>query len=106
MKVLLILLALGLTRVYGFRTIIDKDGVPLCVCPRIYSPVCASNGKTYGNDCLVRCESDQLQSRGLRSLRILRHEACEEDPLLNKLGEIINEDDLEREIIGQNPIEY
>merc|ERR1719481_2158968 len=44
------------------------------VCPRIYAPVCASDGKTYYNECLMHvaaCESGQ-------NLIIVKQGACDE----------------------------
>ena len=49
-------------------------GVPQCVCPdlcpRVASPICGSDGRTYENDCAMRRESCKfaktitLRSRG------------------------------------------
>jgi hypothetical protein len=38
-----------------------------CACPRVYAPVTATNGKTYGNSCEARCDGavvEQMKPRG------------------------------------------
>lgn len=42
-----------------------------CVCNRIYSPLCASDGKTYSNDCELDCAQKKNPS-----LCITSYKAC------------------------------
>lgn len=51
-----------------------SDEAPSCFCPRLYSPVCASNGRTYPN----RCEFECVQ-KVERSLRVIHTGTCEEE---------------------------
>lgn len=51
----------------------EDDDSPKCFCPRMYDPVCASNGRTYAN----RCEFDCVQ-KVQRSLRVLHRGSCDE----------------------------
>lgn len=37
-----------------------------CVCPRIYDPVCASNGRTFGNRCEFECVQKTRDGAGLK----------------------------------------
>lgn len=35
-----------------------------CVCIQIYKPVCGCDGKTYGNDCVAKCEGVRTWTEG------------------------------------------
>lgn len=59
----------------------SPDGIPVCVCTRIYLPVCASNDQTYGNQCEMECESSKLLTRGLEKLRVLKEGSCDNEDL-------------------------
>ncbi|KAM3957942.1 agaphelin-like [Aphomia sociella] len=45
-----------------------------CACPKIYTPVCASNGKTYNSICEFRCDLKQLGSGA--EIHIVRNGRC------------------------------
>lgn len=50
---------------------------PVCVCGRIYRPVCASDGhanRTYDNECLLECEQ-----RSSKRLKMLHEGVCHSD---------------------------
>uniref|UniRef100_A0A336ML68 CSON013823 protein n=1 Tax=Culicoides sonorensis TaxID=179676 RepID=A0A336ML68_CULSO len=47
----------------------------LCTCPQTYKPVCGSNGRTYPNTCLFRCQAETPYGRRT-TLRILRDGNC------------------------------
>ncbi|XP_068617844.1 serine protease inhibitor dipetalogastin-like [Battus philenor] len=48
------------------KVIDQAENVPPCTCARNVRPVCASNGVTYTNECLMRCSGTHLyvQSEG------------------------------------------
>ncbi|XP_028170935.1 leech-derived tryptase inhibitor C-like [Ostrinia furnacalis] len=35
-----------------------------CICTADYTPVCATNGKTYGNICRLRCSGAKVKHEG------------------------------------------
>lgn len=49
----------------------------LCVCPRILMPVCASNGKTYSNECEFNCAREAAKEKGMGDMYIVRNGDCD-----------------------------
>jgi hypothetical protein len=57
------------------RPVLPQDGRP---CPKIYKPICASNGQTYDNECEFGNALFIAQSLG-QSLKIVHQGACKDD---------------------------
>nr|2KMO_A Chain A, Leech-derived tryptase inhibitor C [Hirudo medicinalis]2KMP_A Chain A, Leech-derived tryptase inhibitor C [Hirudo medicinalis]2KMQ_A Chain A, Leech-derived tryptase inhibitor C [Hirudo medicinalis]2KMR_A Chain A, Leech-derived tryptase inhibitor C [Hirudo medicinalis] len=36
----------------------------VCACPKILKPVCGSDGRTYANSCIARCNGVSIKSEG------------------------------------------
>ncbi|EFN59707.1 hypothetical protein CHLNCDRAFT_133265 [Chlorella variabilis] len=36
---------------------------PICICGKVYAPVCAKNGRVYNNPCLAKCAKTSIKSR-------------------------------------------
>ncbi|KAL1497290.1 hypothetical protein ABEB36_008280 [Hypothenemus hampei] len=89
------------TTVYAVRSPISDT----CICPRIYSPICASNRKTYANSCLMKCESNHLIARGLQPLTILSFSSCEEDPVIGAISRIVKEQRFNHRYTNQNNLD-
>lgn len=53
----------------------NKEEYPGCPCPRIYRPVCASNGRTFSNECEFRCFAKSVPRL---HLRIVKEAECGE----------------------------
>ncbi|KYB28125.1 Pancreatic secretory trypsin inhibitor-like protein [Tribolium castaneum] len=47
-----------------------------CLCPRIFAPVCASDGHTYSNKCVFNCELKKAPMEKRSNLRILKSGEC------------------------------
>lgn len=64
--------AVSLAEAEGARQ--RSGGRAPCACPRMYMPICGSDGVTYGNDCTFRCAS-----RSKSGLTMKKRDACESD---------------------------
>jgi len=46
-------------------TLLEKKQNTLsCMCPKNYRPVCGADGKTYGNECLAKCDNVKVSHNG------------------------------------------
>lgn len=56
----------------------EEGNGALCLCPRDYKPICASNGRTYPNVCVFSCEVKKSRSLGdgEETLKIVRKSPC------------------------------
>ncbi|OWF39173.1 Double-headed protease inhibitor, submandibular gland [Mizuhopecten yessoensis] len=42
----------------------EEKEKPLCACTMDHTPVCGADGKTYGNDCMRKCNDVRLLHSG------------------------------------------
>lgn len=70
----LVLIALICTFLLSTSTATERDP---CFCPRNLDPVCGTDGRTYDNPCMFKCESVSPRGRSL-GLGIARTGRCDE----------------------------
>lgn len=58
-------------------TMTGGNGKALCICPRILNPVCGSNGKTYSNECMFRCQKTDDEKLTGKEVKILTRRSCD-----------------------------
>lgn len=73
-------LILAVTIAAIISSTIDASAIPeprgrsTCACPRMYDPICASNGITYGNECTFLCAQSKRTE-----LKMVKRDACDSD---------------------------
>lgn len=66
----------------------DSIPFPVCVCSRIFIPICASDGHTYDNTCHFECIRDHVEKMAAKTLHVvLLGEECPEPNKSKKVRE-------------------
>lgn len=50
-----------------------------CTCPKLYEPLCGSDGKTYHNRCNFDCENRKLLMAKQPGMYVVKEYPCEEE---------------------------
>lgn len=50
-----------------------------CTCPKLYEPLCGSDGKTYNNRCNFNCENRKLLMAKQPGMYVVKEYPCEEE---------------------------
>ncbi|XP_048006959.1 serine protease inhibitor dipetalogastin-like [Leguminivora glycinivorella] len=101
---------------------VQKYGVCViekCVCPHILKPVCASNGNTYDNECILQCQNNIRFALGQPPLAKLYDGPCKDcicpknyDPVCGSDGKtygnlcLLNCENQRREHLNLPPLNY
>jgi hypothetical protein len=48
----------------NMKKVVDLENLPLCRCPRVYWPACATNNITYINICILNCLGKTMRRYG------------------------------------------
>ncbi|CAH0401019.1 unnamed protein product [Chilo suppressalis] len=75
------LLLFFLLSLFVASSVCNDEGVAICACARIYRPVCASDMRTYNNNCEFECQANHVRQLG-RDLYIIKNGRCN-DYVLN-----------------------
>lgn len=76
MKLLFSFIAVLVVATSVFAQVEEEDVRPRCPCPRIYQPLCASDGLTYPNACEFECVLKRTRDP---NFRIIKSGRCEEE---------------------------